>query len=109
MSDSAAERNAVDSGFVTYQPEGTDMARSKPKKRSTALNMTPVAGVHPTITTLYARTAKAGISMRQLCLIANPPVHHDVPARWRRGATQPTVRVLQTLFDALEEYEKEMA
>lgn len=74
--------------------------------RSTRLNMKPVAGVHPTVATLYARCAAAGLSMRQLCEMAQPPVHHDVPARWRRGDAQPTIRVLQRLLDALEFHEE---
>jgi predicted transcriptional regulator len=70
-------------------------------KRSTELNMTPVAGVHPTVVALFKRCERAGLSMRQLCLLAG--VHHDVPARWRRGDSQPTVRLMQKLLDTLGE------
>ena len=82
------------------------MPRARPK-RSTALNMTPVAGIHPTVTALYAQCVRAGLSMRQLCAMAEPPIHHDVPARWRRGVNQPTVRVLQHLLDTLARYQQE--
>lgn len=72
------------------------MARAK---RNTELNMTPVPGVPREVVELYRDCKRAGLSMRALCERAE--VHHDVPARWRRGATEPTLRVLKQLRAAL--------
>jgi hypothetical protein len=42
-----------------------------------------------------AAARRAGVSPREIVLAAG--VHHDVYGKWRRGATQPSMRIIERL------------
>ena len=87
-------------------PRKTRKARNyRPYTEETGEAMVPVASAPEPVHRLFALARERRVSTVELCALAG--VHHDVVGRWKRGQTEPTMRVFQRVLDALDAIETE--